>query len=318
VLCAVACLVYLVACLSACICLPSRCLWQCCCWMCPRLDDQLPISAALPFMWLPQHRSPPACSACKRRRVAWGKTTWASCGSCCACGRPATTRCWSGGPGRPSGHTSCRLPRCVPARERWHACMQPCSHAASQPLYCPAPAGRRAQSILQPALVCQQHSHPIPHDAPIVPLSSLPASQLQLAAAKRLSAARRASLAEALRPSRLTICATCKDVPEDPVVSICGHVYCSQCVGSEISKAGRGSAGERPRCEGAAGWAGWACPSSGVMKRHIEAHKCILSFPLVSPSSACLPDRARFDQLQKLSWHSTASLVTIRWASTTP
>ena len=222
------------------------------------------------------------------------------------------------GQGGRGGLQATRRAACRGACQRGSGGMHVCSHAASQPLYCPAPAGRRAQSILQPALVCQQHSHPIPHDAPIVPLSSLPASQLQLAAAKRLSAARRASLAEALRPSRLTICATCKDVPEDPVVSICGHVYCSQCVGSEISKAGRGSAGERPRCEGAAGWAGWACPSSGVMKRHIEAHKCILSFPLVSPSSACLPDRARFDQLQKLSWHSTASLVTIRWASTTP
>jgi hypothetical protein len=89
-------------------------------------------------------------------------------------------------------------------------------------------------------------THPILHAAPASPLALTAPFHAQLAAAKRLSAERRASLAEALRPSRLTICATCKDVPEDPVVSICGHVYCSQCVGSEISKAGRGSAGEPP------------------------------------------------------------------------
>ena len=38
-------------------------------------------------------------------------------------------------------------------------------------------------------------------------------------------------------------CVVCGDVPEDPVVSVCNHVYCAQCVSAQISLAGHGAAG---------------------------------------------------------------------------
>ncbi len=57
----------------------------------------------------------------------------------------------------------------------------------------------------------------------------------------------RRRLAEALQPANLRECVVCGDVPEDPVVSVCSHIYCSECFGAELSKAGQGAAGERLR-----------------------------------------------------------------------
>jgi SNF2 family DNA or RNA helicase len=48
-------------------------------------------------------------------------------------------------------------------------------------------------------------------------------------------------LAETLRTG-LTECAICFDMPEDPVVSLCNHVFCRQCVSSKFSMAGQGAA----------------------------------------------------------------------------
>ena len=72
-----------------------------------------------------------------------------------------------------------------------------------------------------------------------------PRPALQIAAAKRLAPDVRRRLAEALQPSNLRECVVCSDVPEDPVVSVCSHIYCSECFGAELSKAGQGAAGER-------------------------------------------------------------------------
>lgn len=73
-----------------------------------------------------------------------------------------------------------------------------------------------------------------------------PSFTLQIAAAKRLAPDVRRRLAEALQPSNLRECVVCGDVPEDPVVSVCSHIYCSECFGAELSKAGQGAVGELP------------------------------------------------------------------------
>jgi SNF2 family DNA or RNA helicase len=60
-------------------------------------------------------------------------------------------------------------------------------------------------------------------------------------AARRLPAElRTALLGVAQGPP--TPCATCGDVPEDPVISKCGHLYCRQCAASGTGAAGHGSA----------------------------------------------------------------------------
>jgi SNF2 family DNA or RNA helicase len=63
----------------------------------------------------------------------------------------------------------------------------------------------------------------------------------ELAAAKRLPADTRAGLTSLLRDG-ITECVVCSDVPEDPVASVCGHIYCRQCVSSLVSMAGHGAA----------------------------------------------------------------------------
>lgn len=30
-------------------------------------------------------------------------------------------------------------------------------------------------------------------------------------------------------------CAICQDIPEDPVVSACGHPYCRQCISAQVT-----------------------------------------------------------------------------------
>lgn len=72
------------------------------------------------------------------------------------------------------------------------------------------------------------------------------------AAAKKLSPALRASLSATLKDS-MSECVACNDVPEDPMVSICGHTFCRQCVTAAISSAGQGMGEEElaflcPRC----------------------------------------------------------------------
>lgn len=63
----------------------------------------------------------------------------------------------------------------------------------------------------------------------------------EAAAAKRLAANTRDTLTSILTDN-LTECVVCNDVPEEPVASICGHVYCRQCVSSLVSMAGHGDA----------------------------------------------------------------------------
>lgn len=63
----------------------------------------------------------------------------------------------------------------------------------------------------------------------------------EITAAKKLPAATQLSLTATLE-ERLTECVVCNDVPEDPVVSICSHIYCRQCVSSQVSLAGHGAA----------------------------------------------------------------------------
>jgi SNF2 family DNA or RNA helicase len=68
-----------------------------------------------------------------------------------------------------------------------------------------------------------------------------PEAAAEAAAARRLPAEARAQLAETLR-ERLTVCVDCGDIPEDPVVSVCDHIYCRQCVSGRVSMAGQGAA----------------------------------------------------------------------------
>lgn len=63
----------------------------------------------------------------------------------------------------------------------------------------------------------------------------------EAAAARKLPAALRTSLAATLRDG-LTECAECGDVPEEPVVSVCGHIFCRQCVSTAVSSAGQDTA----------------------------------------------------------------------------
>lgn len=90
------------------------------------------------------------------------------------------------------------------------------------------------------------HVHPPPAPCP-----------KQVNAAKRLPADVRRRLAEALQPRNLRECVVCGDVPEDPLVSVCSHIYCAECFGAELSKAGQGAVGE---------WLGWVgCAQAGLL-----------------------------------------------------
>ena len=68
-----------------------------------------------------------------------------------------------------------------------------------------------------------------------------PEAAAEAASAAKLPPAKRAALAEALR-EQLTVCVDCGDIPEDPTISVCGHIYCRQCVTGKISAAGQGAA----------------------------------------------------------------------------
>ncbi|GAX83731.1 hypothetical protein CEUSTIGMA_g11156.t1 [Chlamydomonas eustigma] len=63
-------------------------------------------------------------------------------------------------------------------------------------------------------------------------------SSSDLAAAKKLPSDVRQGLLESLLHP-LMQCPVCMDVPEDPVVSICGHVYCKQCASSQLEGSGQ-------------------------------------------------------------------------------
>lgn len=100
------------------------------------------------------------------------------------------------------------------------------------------------------------HVHPFP-----------PAHTQQVNAAKRLPADVRRRLAEALQPRNLRECVVCGDVPEDPLVSVCSHIYCAECFGAELSKAGQGAVGE---------WSGGCCGWVGCVKAVLRGAACRL------------------------------------------
>ena len=59
------------------------------------------------------------------------------------------------------------------------------------------------------------------------------------AAARKLKPEERSKLAATLQ-SGMKECVTCCDVAEDPVVSVCNHVFCRQCVSAQLSMAAQG------------------------------------------------------------------------------
>lgn len=63
----------------------------------------------------------------------------------------------------------------------------------------------------------------------------------EINAVRKLKHDLKTKLAETLRTG-LTECGICFDMPEDPVVSVCNHVFCRQCVSSKFSMAGQGAA----------------------------------------------------------------------------
>ena len=67
-------------------------------------------------------------------------------------------------------------------------------------------------------------------------------SAAELTSVRRLSADTRAALLTALR-GHSSQCPACSDVPEDPSVTRCGHVYCQQCVAAQLEGSG-GAEGE--------------------------------------------------------------------------
>ena len=75
----------------------------------------------------------------------------------------------------------------------------------------------------------------------------------EVTAAQKIKPEMRTKLAETLRTG-LTECVICFDVPEDPVVSVCNHIFCRQCVSSQLSMAGQGAAEEE---------LAFHCPSCG-------------------------------------------------------
>jgi len=82
-------------------------------------------------------------------------------------------------------------------------------------------------------------------------------AKVEAAAARKLRPAMRQSLALTLR-DRLTEGVFCGDIPEDPVVSVCDHVFCRQCVSASVSNAGQGAAEQElafhcPACNRALG-----------------------------------------------------------------
>jgi len=67
--------------------------------------------------------------------------------------------------------------------------------------------------------------------------SCRPASAAELAAARKLEPEQRARLLGLVQHPQAQ-CPVCADVPEDPVVGICGHVYCQQCAAAQLEGAG--------------------------------------------------------------------------------
>jgi hypothetical protein len=63
------------------------------------------------------------------------------------------------------------------------------------------------------------------------------ASAAEVAAAKKLPAVERQQLLTLVAHPQ-SPCPVCMDVPEDPVASRCGHVYCRQCVAGQLEGAG--------------------------------------------------------------------------------
>jgi SNF2 family DNA or RNA helicase len=63
----------------------------------------------------------------------------------------------------------------------------------------------------------------------------------EINAVRKLNPEMKTKLAETLKTG-LTECVICFDMPEDPVVSVCNHVFCRQCVASQLSMAGQGAA----------------------------------------------------------------------------
>ncbi|PSC70181.1 SNF2 family DNA-dependent ATPase [Micractinium conductrix] len=88
----------------------------------------------------------------------------------------------------------------------------------------------------------QACNHPLLVKGAAGPVHQPLVSPAELAAARRLVPHLRAHLAQRLQPTQLEPCAVCADVPEDAVVAVCSHVFCAQCVATELSNAGHGAA----------------------------------------------------------------------------
>ncbi|KAK3256853.1 hypothetical protein CYMTET_34036 [Cymbomonas tetramitiformis] len=65
-----------------------------------------------------------------------------------------------------------------------------------------------------------------------------PVPEAAIAAAKKLPQEKRRLLREVLTSTGAReMCGVCLDLPEDPVVSNCGHIYCQQCIHDRITTA---------------------------------------------------------------------------------
>ncbi len=62
-------------------------------------------------------------------------------------------------------------------------------------------------------------------------------SAAEVAAARKLAPQQRKHLLSIVKQPQAQ-CPLCLDVPEDPAVSYCGHVYCRQCVAGQLDGTG--------------------------------------------------------------------------------
>lgn len=87
--------------------------------------------------------------------------------------------------------------------------------------------------------------------------------------AKKLSQEQQARLLNCLEAS-LAICHICRDPPEDAVVSICGHVFCNQCISERLS----GDDYQCPATKCKAQLSGSSVFSKATLKTGLSAQPC--------------------------------------------
>lgn len=75
------------------------------------------------------------------------------------------------------------------------------------------------------------------------------ASAPEVEAARKLDPGVRAQL-RALLSGVLPQCPCCADIPEDPVASTCGHIFCQQCAATQREGTGRCRCGRRSQRSG--------------------------------------------------------------------